>query len=112
MWDRELGCEVASLPHEDVVNSVAFCPRDQEVMVSVGDDHKYVVTTVQVSGLTDCFQDQSLGFKEKKERSRTETETIADIVKLRSEIVIINLNVTIDQLKEFTVSNVMDFVIY
>ena len=80
-------------------------------MVSVGDDHKYVVTTVQVSGLTDCFQDQSLGFKEKKERSRTETETIADIVKLRSEIVIINLNVTIDQLKEFTVSNVMDLVI-
>ena len=53
-----------------------------------------------------------MGIKEKKERSRTETETIADIVKLRSEIVIINLNVTIDQLKEFTVSNVMDLVIY
>ena len=48
MWDRELGCEVASLPHEDVVNSVAFCPRDEEVMVSVGDDHKYGVTVVKI----------------------------------------------------------------
>ena len=66
------------------MNSVAFCPRDQELMVSGGDDHKYVVNTVQVSGLIDCFQDQSLGFKEKKERSRTKTETIADIVKSRS----------------------------
>ena len=47
MWDRELGCEVASLPHEDVVNSVAFCPRDQELMVSGGDDHKYGVNTVE-----------------------------------------------------------------
>ena len=53
-----------------------------------------------------------MDLQKKKERSRTETETIADIVKLRSEIVIINLNVTIDQLKEFTVSNVMDLVIY
>ena len=35
VWDRELGCEVASLPHEDVVNSVAFCPRDEELMVSI-----------------------------------------------------------------------------
>ena len=114
VWDRELGCEVASLPHEDVVNSVAFCPRDQELMVSGGDDHKYVVTTVQCKypDPIHCFQDQSLDLQEKKERSRTETETIADIVKLRSEIVIINLNVTIDQLKEFTVSNVMDLVIY
>ena len=49
-------------------------------MVSGGDDHKYVVTTVQVSGLIDCFQDQSLDLQEKKERSRTEAETIADIV--------------------------------
>ena len=48
VWDRELGCEVASLPHEDVVNSVAFCPRDEEVMVSVGDDHKYGVTVVKI----------------------------------------------------------------
>ena len=48
VWDRELGCEVASLPHEDVVNSVAFCPQDQEVMVSVGDDHKYGVTVVKI----------------------------------------------------------------
>ena len=43
-----LGCEVASLPHEDVVNSVAFCPRDEEVMVSVGDDHKYGVMVVKI----------------------------------------------------------------
>ena len=73
VWDRELGCEVASLPHEDVVNSVAFCPRDQELMVSGGDDHKYGVTAVQVSGLIGCFQDQSLGIKEKKERSAKKT---------------------------------------
>ena len=53
-----------------------------------------------------------MGIKEKKERSRTEAETIADIVKLRSEIVITNLNVNIDRLKEFTVSNVMDLVKY
>ena len=74
MWDRELGCEVASLPHEDVVNSVAFCPRDQELMVSGGDDHKYVVTTVQVSGLIVLLSGSKFGFqgeeREKQNRKR------------------------------------------
>ena len=91
MWDRELGCEVASLPHEDVVNSVAFCPRDQEVMVSGGDDHKYVVTTVQVSRSHRLLSGSKFGYqgeeREKQNRNRNNCRYCNCL--LRSEIVII-----------------------
>ena len=40
IWDRRLGCGLARNTHEDVVNCVAFSPRDPEMMVSVGDDNK------------------------------------------------------------------------
>ena len=40
VWDRDLECLLARNQHDDVVNCVAFCPSDPEIMVSVGDDHK------------------------------------------------------------------------
>jgi len=43
IWDRGLGCRVARNKHEDVVNCVAFNPRDPETMVTVGDDFKVKV---------------------------------------------------------------------
>ena len=40
VWDKVYGCKLASNSHDNVVNSVAFNPVDQETMVTVGDDHK------------------------------------------------------------------------
>ncbi|KAM8933994.1 F-box/WD repeat-containing protein 5 [Pelodytes ibericus] len=38
IWDRHYSVCLATLPHEDVVNSVAFCPTDQELLLSASDD--------------------------------------------------------------------------
>ncbi|XP_063289061.1 F-box/WD repeat-containing protein 5 [Pelobates fuscus] len=39
IWDRHYSVSLATLPHEDVVNSVAFCPVDQELLLSASDDY-------------------------------------------------------------------------
>ena len=38
LWDRHYGCYLRTFPHNDVVNSVAFNPKDQEMLVTVSDD--------------------------------------------------------------------------
>ncbi|XP_063792243.1 F-box/WD repeat-containing protein 5 [Pseudophryne corroboree] len=38
VWDRHYNVCLATLPHEDVVNSVAFNPVDQELLLSASDD--------------------------------------------------------------------------
>ncbi|XP_021340854.1 F-box/WD repeat-containing protein 5-like [Mizuhopecten yessoensis] len=38
IWDRHYGVCLARFPHTDVVNSVAFNPRDTETLVTVSDD--------------------------------------------------------------------------
>ncbi|XP_035230118.1 F-box/WD repeat-containing protein 5-like [Stegodyphus dumicola] len=38
LWDRHYGNCLAKLPHSDVVNSVAFNPRDPEMLVTASDD--------------------------------------------------------------------------
>lgn len=38
LWDRHYGNCLAKLPHADVVNSVAFNPRDPEMLVTASDD--------------------------------------------------------------------------
>ncbi|XP_077986994.1 F-box/WD repeat-containing protein 5-like [Glandiceps talaboti] len=38
LWDRYYGIQLAKLPHTDVVNSVTFNPRDQEMLVTASDD--------------------------------------------------------------------------
>lgn len=38
LWDRHYGCCLAKFPHEDVVNAVAFNPRDPEMLVTTSDD--------------------------------------------------------------------------
>lgn len=39
LWDRHYGISLAKFPHGDVVNSVAFNPKDSETLVTVSDDN-------------------------------------------------------------------------
>lgn len=39
LWDRHYGVCLAKFPHIDVVNSVAFNPRDPEMLVTTSDDY-------------------------------------------------------------------------
>ena len=39
VWDKYYGCMVAKLAHEQCVNSVAFCPRTEDVCATASDDH-------------------------------------------------------------------------
>nr|XP_053630692.1 F-box/WD repeat-containing protein 5-like isoform X3 [Cherax quadricarinatus] len=43
VWERHYGVCLSRLPHRDVVNAVAFNPRDPEMLVTVSDDHKIKV---------------------------------------------------------------------
>lgn len=38
IWDRHYNICLARLAHDDVVNSVAFSPADQELLLSASDD--------------------------------------------------------------------------
>ncbi|XP_058789994.1 F-box/WD repeat-containing protein 5 [Phymastichus coffea] len=39
LWDRHYGVCLAKFPHSDIVNSVAFNPRDPEMLVTTSDDY-------------------------------------------------------------------------
>ncbi|KAG9471360.1 hypothetical protein GDO78_015104 [Eleutherodactylus coqui] len=39
IWDRHYGCCLATLPHDNVVNTVAFCPVNQELLLTASDDY-------------------------------------------------------------------------
>lgn len=43
VWDRYYGMCLAKYPHTDVVNSVAFNPRDMEMLVTTSDDYSIKV---------------------------------------------------------------------
>ncbi|XP_065163496.1 F-box/WD repeat-containing protein 5 isoform X1 [Atheta coriaria] len=43
LWDRHYGVCLAKFPHDDVVNSVAFNPKDPEMLVTTSDDYKIKV---------------------------------------------------------------------
>ena len=38
LWDRYYGVSLAKYKHFDVVNSVAFNPKDSEMLVTTSDD--------------------------------------------------------------------------
>ena len=38
IWDRQYGCQLATLRHQDVVNCAAINPSDPEMVVTVSDD--------------------------------------------------------------------------
>lgn len=38
LWDRYYGVSLAKYKHVDVVNSVAFNPKDSEMLVTTSDD--------------------------------------------------------------------------
>lgn len=40
IWHRHHRCLLTTLNHDRVVNAVAFCPVDQEILVTVSDDHR------------------------------------------------------------------------
>jgi F-box/WD-40 domain protein 5 len=58
LWDRHYGVCLAKFPHIDVVNSVAFNPRDPEMLVTTSDDYTVKVwrsrNKVKQLGLEDC----------------------------------------------------------
>ena len=39
-WDRYYGICLASYPHMDVVNSVAFCPKNDQILITTSDDYE------------------------------------------------------------------------
>lgn len=43
LWDRYYGMCLAKYKHCDVVNSVAFNPKDSEMLVTTSDDYKIKV---------------------------------------------------------------------
>ena len=43
LWDRHYGVCLTKFPHQDVVNAVAFNPKDSEMLVTVSDDHTFKV---------------------------------------------------------------------
>lgn len=43
VWDRYYGTCLAKYQHTDVVNSVAFNPRDSEMLVTTSDDYSIKV---------------------------------------------------------------------
>ncbi|XP_015118789.1 F-box/WD repeat-containing protein 5 [Diachasma alloeum] len=55
LWDRHYGVCLAKFPHSDVVNAVAFNPRDSEMLVTTSDDYDVKVwrsrATVKALGL-------------------------------------------------------------
>ncbi|XP_023329717.1 F-box/WD repeat-containing protein 5 [Eurytemora carolleeae] len=42
-WSRYYGCLVSELEHSACVNSTAFCPSNQQIIVTASDDHKVKV---------------------------------------------------------------------
>lgn len=46
LWDRYYGVCLAKYQHADVVNSVAFNPRDNEMLVTTSDDYEIRVRTL------------------------------------------------------------------
>lgn len=44
VWERYYGVWLAKYNHSDVVNSVAFNPRDNEMLVTTSDDYEIKVT--------------------------------------------------------------------
>lgn len=43
VWERYYGVWLAKYNHSDVVNSVAFNPRDNEMLVTTSDDYEIKV---------------------------------------------------------------------
>jgi hypothetical protein len=48
MWDRFYGVCLAKYQHGDVVNSVAFNPKDNEMLVTTSDDYEIKVSSMSV----------------------------------------------------------------
>lgn len=55
VWDRYYGICLAKYQHTDVVNSVAFNPRDSEMLVTTSDDY-----TIKVSAIISLECDDSI----------------------------------------------------
>lgn len=47
LWDRYYGISLAKYKHIDVVNSVAFNPKDSEMLVTTSDDYTIKVMEIE-----------------------------------------------------------------
>lgn len=60
LWDRHYGVGLAKFPHDDIVNSVAFNPKDPEMLITVSDDNAIKVwrsraqTSKLFTNINDC----------------------------------------------------------
>lgn len=59
VWDRYYGICLAKYQHTDVVNSVAFNPRDSEMLVTTSDDYTIKVNALLSRCVIERF---SIGF--------------------------------------------------
>ncbi|KAJ4428297.1 hypothetical protein ANN_24315 [Periplaneta americana] len=75
LWDRHYGVCLAKFPHVDVVNSVAFNPRDPEMLVTTSDDYTVKVwrsrSKVKHLGLEDRNFPRGLEVRRKTARCRS-----------------------------------------
>lgn len=55
IWDRYYGICLAKYQHTDVVNSVAFNPRDSEMLVTTSDDYTIKVNWKKVKLVPNKF---------------------------------------------------------
>ncbi|XP_060516665.1 F-box/WD repeat-containing protein 5 [Cylas formicarius] len=73
LWDRHYGVCLAKFPHQDVVNSVAFNPKDPEMLVTTSDDHKIKVwrSRSKMKQLGLDKRDFPMGIELRKNRKKT-----------------------------------------
>ncbi|XP_023012344.1 F-box and WD repeat domain containing 5 [Leptinotarsa decemlineata] len=74
LWDRHYGTCLIKFPHDDVVNSVAFNPKDSEMLVTTSDDNTIKIwrsrAKVQSLGLEEVRLPRGIELRNKNKGTR------------------------------------------